>query len=99
MVIIKGQEFDFNGKNAEHIERLDAANTAYQQRQEATNARNDGTLKACSVMMRESCQNIRAFLDDVLGEGAADRLEVSAVDMAQALEVLSAACTAMTPGK
>ena len=86
-MIICGQEFAFSALNANDVERMETA----QKRQQKANAAEQERYTAENVsypgILRSQCRMMMDYLDEVLGEGASERLHLDGGDFGAVLKV------------
>lgn len=91
---ICGQEFDFSALNANDIDRVEAA----QRHMEAASDREKQRQHTgMADILRGQCRLVMHYLDEVLGEGASERLGLDSNDFGACTRVMNAfkdACTA-----
>ncbi len=79
-MIICGQDFAFSALNANDVERMEAAQKHQQEANTAENVSYPGIL-------RSQCRMMMDYLDEVLGEGASERLHLDDGDFGAVLKV------------
>ncbi len=97
MIVIRGQEFDFNPLNANHIERLEQAQLQFASWDEAEKLRVQQEHCGIAGQIRGQCKLMMRYLDTVLGEGACTRMELDGNDLdacSAAFSDLEKACSA-----
>ena len=70
MMTLNGIEFDFDFTDADDLERFENAYDALRTAQENAEAENE----KASAIVRSQCLAVKAFFDEVLGEGAYPQL-------------------------
>ena len=97
-MIIKGIEFDFSTLNANDVDRMLAAQTRQQER-----ARTEGSRytpeNEYSAWLRFQCRIFMDYLDEVLGEGASEKLGLDGSNFNACLTVSKAFAEAMAAEK
>lgn len=93
-MVICGQEFEFSALNANDVERVETA----QRRMEAASDREkQRPHTGMADILRGQCRLLMNYLDEVLGEGASQRLGLDGSDFGACASVMNAfkeACTA-----
>ena len=97
-MIINGIEFDFSTLNANDVDRMLAAQTRQQER-----ARTEGSRytpeNEYSAWLRFQCRIFMDYLDEVLGEGASEKLGLDGSNFNACLTVSKAFAEAMAAEK
>ena len=97
-MIINGIEFDFSTLNANDVDRMLAAQTRQQER-----ARTEGSRYTpendYSAWLRFQCRIFMDYLDEVLGEGASEKLGLDGSNFTACLTVSKAFAEAMAAEK
>ncbi len=97
-MIINGIEFDFSTLNANDVDRMLAAQTRQQER-----ARTEGSRYTpendYSAWLRFQCRIFMDYLDEVLGEGASEKLGLDGSNFNACLTVSKAFAEAMAAEK
>lgn len=97
-MIINGIEFDFSTLNANDVDRMLAAQTRQQER-----ARTEGSRYTPEndypAWLRFQCRIFMDYLDDVLGEGASEKLGLDGSNFNACLTVSKAFAEAMAAEK
>ena len=97
-MIINGIEFDFSTLNANDVDRMLAAQTRQQER-----ARTEGSRYTpendYSAWLRFQCRSFMDYLDEVLGEGASEKLGLDGSNFNACLTVSKAFAEAMAAEK
>lgn len=97
-MIINGIEFDFSTLNANDVDRMLAAQTRQQER-----ARTEGSRYTpendYSAWLRFQCRIFMDYLDEVLGEGASEKLGLDGSNFNACLTVSKAFAEAMVAEK
>lgn len=97
MIVICGQEFDFNPLNANHIERIEQAQLQLDSWDKAENLRVQQEHCGMAEQIRGQCKLMIRYLDTVLGEGACARMGLDDNDLdacSAAFSDLEKACSA-----
>lgn len=77
---IRGVDFDFSIEDAADFDRMDAAQRRMLAAAQAEQARVEAGGVTMGDVIRGQCRLIADFLDDFLGEGAAEKLHLSKDD-------------------
>lgn len=84
------KEFAFSGLNANDIERLEQAKAKLDEAEAAERQRTEQQPSmSYAEGLRGQCRIIEAFINDVLGEGAAASLGLDGNDLGKALTVMT----------
>lgn len=86
-MIICGQEFAFSALNANDVERMEAAQKHQQAAAEAEQKRYTEECVSYPGILRSQCRMMMSYLDEVLGEGASERLHLDGGDFGAVLKV------------
>lgn len=86
-MIICGQEFAFSALNANDVERMEAAQKHQQAAAEAEQKRYTAENVSYPGILRSQCRMMMSYLDEVLGEGASERLHLDGGDFGAVLKV------------
>ena len=86
-MIICGQEFAFSALNANDVERMEAAQKHQQAAAEAEQKRYTEESVSYPGILRSQCRMMMSYLDEVLGEGASERLHLDGGDFGAVLKV------------
>lgn len=86
-MIICGQEFAFSALNANDVERMEAAQKHQQAAAEAEQKRYTEENVSYPGILRSQCRMMMSYLDEVLGEGASERLHLDGGDFGAVLKV------------
>ena len=93
-MVICGQEFEFSALNANDVERVE---TAQEHMEAASDREKQRQHTGMADILRGQCRLLMNYLDEVLGEGAAERLGLDGNDFgacARAMEAFKEACAA-----
>ena len=93
-MVICGQEFEFSALNANDVERVE---TAQKHMEAASDREKQRQHTGMADILRGQCRLLMNYLDEVLGEGAAERLALDGNDFgacARAMEAFKEACAA-----
>ena len=93
-MVICGQEFDFSALNANDVERVE---TAQRHMEAASDREKQRQHTGMADILRGQCRLVMGYLDEVLGEGASERLGLDSNDFGACARVMNAfkdACTA-----
>ena len=91
---ICGQEFEFSALNANDVERVE---TAQRHMEAASDREKQRQHTGMADILRGQCRLVMNYLDEVLGEGASERLGLDSNDFGACTRVMNAfkdACTA-----
>lgn len=86
-MIICGQEFAFSALNANDVERMETAQKHQQEANAAEQERYTAENVSYPGILRSQCQMMMDYLDEVLGEGASERLHLDGGDFGAVLKV------------
>lgn len=86
-MIIRGIDFPFSTLNAKDVDKMLAAQEKQQTRAAAEIEAYDNTPAGYSAQLRTQCRILMDFLDDVLGEGAAEKLGLDGEDLGDCMAV------------
>lgn len=86
-MIICGQEFAFSALNANDVERMETAQKHQQEANAAEQERYTAENVSYPGILRSQCQMMMDYLDEVLGEGASERLHLDGSDFGAVLKV------------
>ena len=86
-MIICGQEFAFSALNANDVERMEAAQKHQQEANAAEQKRYTAENVSYPGILRSQCRMMMDYLDEVLGEGASERLHLDDGDFGAVLKV------------
>lgn len=86
-MIICGQEFAFSALNANDVERMETAQKHQQEANAAEQERYTAENVSYPGILRSQCQMMMDYLDEVLGEGASERLHLDDGDFGAVLKV------------
>lgn len=96
MIVICGQEFDFNPLNANDAERMERAQQQLERQSEAEKARAQRECGSLAELIRGQCRAMMDYLDTVLGEDASARLGLDGSDLDACATVFAQLEKAMT---
>lgn len=86
-MIICGQEFAFSALNANDVERMETAQKHQQEANAAEQERYTAENVSYPGILRSQCRMMMDYLDEVLGEGASERLHLDDGDFGAVLKV------------
>lgn len=86
-MIICGQEFAFSALNANDVERMETAQKHQQEANAAEQERYTAENVSYPGILRSQCRMMMSYLDEVLGEGASERLHLDDGDFGAVLKV------------
>jgi hypothetical protein len=86
-MIICGQEFAFSALNANDVERMETAQKHQQEANAAEQERYTAENVSYPGILRSQCRMMMDYLDEVLGEGASERLHLDGGDFGAVLKV------------
>lgn len=86
-MIICGQEFAFSALNANDVERMETAQKHQQEANAAEQERYTAENVSYPGILRSQCRMMIDYLDEVLGEGASERLHLDDGDFGAVLKV------------
>lgn len=86
-MIICGQEFAFSALNANDVERMETAQKHQQEANAAEQERYTAENVSYPGILRSQCRMLMDYLDEVLGEGASERLHLDDGDFGAVLKV------------
>lgn len=86
-MIICGQEFAFSALNANDVERMETAQRHQQEANAAEQERYTAENVSYPGILRSQCRMMMDYLDEVLGEGASERLHLDDGDFGAVLKV------------
>lgn len=86
-MIICGQEFAFSALNANDVERMETAQKHQQEANAAEQERYTAENVSYPGILRSQCRMMMSYLDEVLGEGASERLHLDGGDFGAVLKV------------
>ena len=84
-MIICGQEFEFSALNANDLDRMDAAQ---QHMQAASDRESKRAHTGTADILRGQCRLMMGYFDELLGEGASERLGLDGNNMAPIYDVI-----------
>lgn len=86
-MIICGQDFAFSALNANDVERMETAQKHQQEANAAEQERYTAENVSYPGILRSQCRMMMDYLDEVLGEGASERLHLDDGDFGAVLKV------------
>ena len=86
-MIICGQEFAFSALNANDVERMETAQRHQQEANAAEQERYTAENVSYPGILRSQCRMMMDYLDEVLGEGASERLHLDGGDFGAVMKV------------
>lgn len=86
-MIICGQEFEFSALNANDLDRMDAAQ---QHMQTASDRESKRAHTGTADILRGQCRLMMGYFDELLGEGASERLGLDGDDFGACVRVTNA---------
>lgn len=98
-MIIRGIDFPFSTLNAKDVDKMLAAQEKQQARATAEIDAYDNTPEGYAAQLRTQCRILMDFLDDVLGEGAAEKLGLDGEDLGDCMAVFKDFTDATTAEK
>ena len=98
-MVINGIEFDFSTLNANDVERMVSAQKRQQERAKAESGRYTPDGEGYPAWLRFQCRIFMDYLDEVLGEGASEKLGLDGSNFNACLTVSKAFAEAMAAEK
>nr|DAU51886.1 MAG TPA: hypothetical protein [Caudoviricetes sp.] len=86
-MIICNQEFNFSALNADDIDRMEAASKQQISRAKAEAKRLEQENASYSDILRRQCRVLMDYFDEVLGDGASQRLGLTGSDLGKCTQV------------
>ena len=86
-MIICGQEFEFSALNANDLDRMDAAQ---QHMQTASDRESKRAHTGTADILRGQCRLMMGYFDELLGEGASERLGLDGSNFGACVRVTNA---------
>lgn len=89
-MIICGQEFDFSALNADDLDRMERAQQHMQAASDRESLRTRTSKVSAGDILRGQCRLMMGYFDELLGEGASERLGLDGNDFGGCVRVTNA---------